>query len=114
MMYQLVQTSIIDDGHASYEGTSEVADAIVESSTTLTVDAHFHDTSDSSPELVKSSVSSQIPRYSLATLLIEDETVDSNVVTFSEPSEYPRADYVFMVVPTKSFFSESSESLAMI
>ena len=76
-------TPIFDESHASYEGTSEVVDAIVESGTPLTVDAHVHDTRDSAPELMKSSVSSQISRYLFA-ILIEDEidhvTVDSSVV----------------------------------
>ena len=103
---------IIDEGHASYKGTSEVVDAIVESSTP-TVDAYVHDTSDSALELVEFSVSSQIFRYS-ATPLIEDETVDSNVITSSGPSESLCVDYGFMVIPTESFFIESLEFLAMI
>ena len=55
-------TPIIDKGHASYEGTSEVVNVIIESGTPLTVDAHVHDNSDSTLELVESSVSSQISR----------------------------------------------------
>ena len=38
----------------------------------------------------------------------------SNVVTSSGPSKSPRVDYSFMVVPTESFTSKSSEFLAMI
>ena len=57
---------------------------IVESSTPLTVDAHVHDTSDFTLELVKSSVCNQISKYSFATLLIEEEieheTVDSSIL----------------------------------
>ena len=57
-------------------------------------------------------------RYSFAKLLIEDEidheTVDSRIVTSSEPFEFSRADYVFMVVPTESTSSESSKFLGMI
>ena len=87
---------------------------IVESSTLLIIDAHVHDTSDSAPELVEPSVSIQISRYLFATPLIEDETIDSNVVIFSGSSKSPRADYDFMIVLTESFFSESSEFLAMI
>jgi len=34
-------TPILDEGHTSYEGTSEVVDVIVESGTSLTIDAHF-------------------------------------------------------------------------
>ena len=79
-------------------------DVIVESDTPLTIDAHVHDTSDSASELVKSSVSCQISRYSFTTLLIEDEinheTVDSSVVISSWLSESPHCDYGFMVVPT--------------
>jgi len=45
--------------------------------------------------------------------LIEDEiaheTVDSNIVTSSGPSESPRGDYDFMIIPTESSSSESSE-----
>ena len=93
-------------------------DAIVESGTPLTVDAHVHHTSDSAPELLESSVSSQVSRYSFATHLIENEsdheTVDSSIVTFSGPYESPRVDYDFMVVPTESSSSESSEFLVMI
>ena len=101
--------------YASYEGTSEVVDAIVESGTPLTV---VHDTSDFVLELVQSSASSQISRYSFFTPLIKDEidhkTVDSSVVTSSGPSESPRTDYDFMIVPTKSSSSESSEFFVII
>ena len=45
---------------------------------------------------------------------IDHETVDSNVITSSGPSESLCVDYDFMVVPTESFFIESSEFLAMI
>jgi len=48
-------------------GTSKIAVAIVESGTPLTVDTHIHDTSDSAPELVESSISSQLFRYSFVT-----------------------------------------------
>jgi len=91
-------TPIFDESNASYDGTSEIVDVIVESCTPLTVDAHVHDTSNDTPELVKSSVSSQIFRYSFAMLLIEDETVNSNVVTSSGPSKSSRDDYDFMVI----------------
>jgi len=67
---------------------------------------------------VKFSVSSQISRYSFATSLIEDEidheTVDSSVVIYSWPSEFPSTDYVFMVNPTESSSSESPEFISMI
>ena len=53
---------------------------------------------------MKSSVSNQILRYSFATPLIEDGTLNSNIVTSSGPSEYPHANYSFMIVPTESFF----------
>ena len=66
-------TSIIDDGHTSYEDTSEVVDATAESGPPFDVDAHAHDISESAPELTESSVSSQISMYSFATLLIEDD-----------------------------------------
>ena len=69
------------------------------------------------PELVESSISNHISRYSFATILKEDEidceTVDSSIVTSSGPSEFPRADYIFMVVLTESSSNESSEFLAM-
>jgi len=48
-------------------------DVIVEFSTTLNIDTHIHDTSDSVPELVEFSGSSQISKYSFVTPLIEDE-----------------------------------------
>ena len=51
-------TPIIEEGHASYEGASEVVDAIVEFGTPLDVDAHAYDFSESVLELVESSVSS--------------------------------------------------------
>jgi len=73
---------IIDEGHASYKGTSEVVDATVESGTP-TVDAYVHDTSDSALELVEFSVSSQIFRYSFVTPLIEDEIDHETVVLAS-------------------------------
>ena len=63
---------IFDDGHTSYEGTSEVVNVLVDSRTPLIVDAHVPDTSDSASELVESSVSSQISKYSFASPLIED------------------------------------------
>jgi len=82
---------IINEGHASYEGTSEVVDVVVESGTPLDVDAHAHDISESAPELAESSVSSQFFMYSFVAPLIEEdikyETVDSSVVTFSGPCE---------------------------
>jgi len=53
-------TPILDDGHASYEGNTEVMKAMVESGTPLIVDTHVHDTRDSAPELVESSISTQI------------------------------------------------------
>jgi len=59
--------TILDEGHVSYEGTSEITNLIVESDTLLTVDAHVHDISDSAPELVESSVSSQISTYLFTT-----------------------------------------------
>jgi len=50
--------------------------------------------------------------------LIEDdskhETVDSSIVTSSGPSEFPRDEYSFMVVPIDSFSSESPEFFVMI
>jgi len=46
----------IIEGHASYEGTSEV-NATVESGTPLDVNAHAYDFSESVPELAESSVS---------------------------------------------------------
>ena len=71
-------------GHTSYEDTSEVVDAIVESGTPLDIDAYAHDIIEFAPELAKSSVSNQISRYSFATPLIENniehETVDFNVL----------------------------------
>ena len=77
--------SILDEGHTSYEGTSEIVDAIVESDTPLIVDAHVHDNSDIVPELVESNVSSQLSRYSFATHVIEGEidheTSNSSVIT---------------------------------
>ena len=97
-------TPIHDDGHASYESNGAVVEAIVESGTPLIVDTHVHDTSDFVPELVESSISSKIFRYSFVTPLIEDEmnhkTVDSSVVTSSKSSKSPRDDYVFTVIPT--------------
>ena len=76
---------ILDEGRVFYEGTSEVMDVIVESGTPLTVDVHVHDISNFVPELVESSTSSHISRYSFVTVLIEDEIdhkiVDSGVVT---------------------------------
>ena len=90
-------------------------DVIVESGTPLTVDTHVHDTNDIAPELIEFS---QISRYSFVTLLIEDEidheTVDSSIITSSEPSQSPRVDYDFVLIPTESSSSESSEFLAMI
>ena len=46
-------TSILVEGHAFYEDTSKVVDAIVESGTPLTIDAYIHDTSESAPKLVE-------------------------------------------------------------
>ena len=106
-------TPIIDEGHIFYENISEVVDAIVEFGTPLIVDAHIYDTSYSAPELLGSSIYTQIFRYSFATSLI-GETVDSNIITSSGPSESPRADYDFMIIPTASFSSESSQFFAMI
>ena len=101
-----------------YEGTSQVVDVIVESGTPLDVDSHAYDISESVPELVESSVSSQISKYSFVTPLIEDdiehETVNSSVVTSSVPSKFPRAEYNFMVVPIDSSSSESPEFFVMI
>jgi len=78
-------TLILDEGRVFYKGTSEVMDVIVESGTPLTVDVHVHDISNFVPELVESSTSSHISRYSFVTVLIEDEIdhkiVDSGVVT---------------------------------
>ena len=109
-------TLIFDDDYVSYEATSEVVDAIVESGTPLTIDVHVRDTNNSAPELVECSVSSQIFRYSFFTPLIEDkidhETTD-RVVTFSGLSESPHSNYGFRIVPTESC-SESSEFLTMI
>ena len=51
-----LNTPILDEGHAFYEGTSEVVNVIVKYGILLT--AHVHDTSDVAPELVESSVSS--------------------------------------------------------
>ena len=63
-------------------------------------------------------MSSQIFRYSFATLLIEDEidheTVDSSIITSSGPSQSPRVAYDFVLIPTESSSSESSEFNVMI
>ena len=45
-------TPILDEGHTSYEGTSEAMDAIVESGILLIINAHVHDISDFAHELV--------------------------------------------------------------
>ena len=70
------------------------------------------------PELAESSVFSQISRYSFATHLIkydiEHETVDSSVVISSRPSEYPRAEYDFVIVSIDSSSNEPPEFLVMI
>ena len=42
-------TPIIEEGHASYEDTSEIVNAIIESGTPLDVDAHAQDISESVP-----------------------------------------------------------------
>jgi len=55
-----IDTSIIEEDHASYEGTSEVVNVIVESDTPLDVDANAHEISEYVPELAIHSVSSQI------------------------------------------------------
>jgi len=93
-------------------------DVIVESGAPVTVDAHVHDVSDSTPELLESCVSSQISTYSFVTPLIEDEidheTTDSSIIISSGSSESLRANYGFMIVPTESSSSESSMFLAMI
>jgi len=111
-------TPIIDEGHASYEGTSEVVNVIVESSTLLDVDAHAHDISEFAPELAESSVSSQIFRYSFARPLIENdiehERVESSVVISSGSSEFPRDQYSFTTVSIDSSSNESPEFLVMI
>ena len=69
-------------------------------------------------ELAESSISSQIFRYSFATLLIEDdiehETTDSSTITSSEPSESSCVEYDFMVISIDSSSSELTEFLAMI
>jgi len=48
-------TQILHERYASCESTS-VVDAIVESDTSLTINAHVHDNSDTAPESVESSV----------------------------------------------------------
>jgi len=110
-------TPIFDEDHASYKGTS-VVDEIVESGILLNINVHVHDTSDSAPEIMKPSVSSQILKYSFVTPLIKDDSghkrIDYNVVTSSGPSESHRVDYGFIVIPTGSSSSESSEFLVMI
>jgi len=58
-------------------------DAIVESGTPLTVDVHVHDTSNSPPELVESSISGQIFRCSFATPLIEAEIDHETLILVS-------------------------------
>jgi len=52
-----------DEGHAFYEGISEVVDAIIKSDIS-TVDPHVHDNCDIVLELVEPSVPSQISMYS--------------------------------------------------
>jgi len=44
---------------------------------------------------------------------IDHYTVDSNVITFSGSSEFPRNGYDFMIIPTELSSSELSEFLAM-
>jgi len=56
-------TPILDEGHASYEGTSKIVDVIVESGTPLTIDPHVHDTNDVASKLLESSVFNQISKY---------------------------------------------------
>jgi len=105
-------TLILDEGHAPYEGTTEIVNAIVESGTPLIVELMFMIL------VILSSVSSKFLGIYFATFLIEDEidheTIDSSVVTSSESSESPPVDYDFMVVPTKSSSNESSKFLVMI
>jgi len=108
-------TLIVEEGYASYDGASEVVNVLVDFDTPLNVDTHAHDISESVPELEEFSVYSQIFRYLIVTPLIEDdiehEIVNSSIVTFSGPSESPRVDFDFMVVPIDSFTSESPDSL---
>jgi len=114
----LTDTLILDEGHASYEGTSEAVDAIVESGKSFDVDVHAHDICESAPKLAESSVSSQISRYSFATSLIENdiehETINSSAITFSGLSVSPRSEYSFMVIPIDSSSSGSPEFFTII
>jgi len=45
---------------------------------------------------------------------IEHKTVNSSIVTSSEPSKSPYADYGFMVIPIYSSSNELPEFLVMI
>jgi len=45
-------TPILNEGHASYEGTGEIVNVIVKVWYTSNIDAHVHDTNDVAPELV--------------------------------------------------------------
>ena len=48
---------------------------MVESGTSLNISAHVHDNNDTISELVESSISSQISRYSFSTRVIEDGSI---------------------------------------
>ena len=89
-------TPILNKVHVSSEGTSDVVDALMESSTPISHDIYVHedDTSDSKHVLVDSSMLVQVARYSLATLMIEDEiehkTVATSIITSSKSLRSPR------------------------
>ena len=111
---ELVKTSTptLDETHVYEESFRNIQDALVESRTLIhdDIDVSEDDTSDFEHVLVKFTMSVQVARFSLAIPMIEDEieneTVDTSVVTSSKPYEFSRADCGYMV---PSNFSSSSE-----
>ena len=80
----------------SFEGTSDVVNALEYSIHIHDIYVHEDDTNDSEHVLVESSMPVQVTRYSLVIPMIEDriehEIVANSVITFSKLSKSPHAN----------------------
>jgi len=99
--------------HVHEESISDVQDALIESNTLIpdNIDVSEDDNCDFEHVLVESSMSVHVARYSHAITMIEDgikhKTVDTSIITSSNPSDFSHADRGYIVAINFSYSSES-------
>ena len=103
----------IDEIHVYEENISNIHDALVEFSSPIydDIDISEDDTSDLEHELIESSMLIRVVRYSLVIPMIEDgienETINTSIITSSKLSEFSHSYCINVVAPNFFSFSET-------